>query len=179
MEVSNEHGYGSISDRKLIPGLATKTINAQLSVNIESTVNARNRSPLSSTKLNNKTNKPVRYFISGSNPSVIQNSALSLADLRQLPQTWKAPVKCLICSRRFNHIWHLAFHLVTNYPSLTFKFYVDAKNDANDCSSNKNSEKRVQDPSFIIRFSTSNETNELGKNGANRQILIFRFKLKF
>nr|CAD2185656.1 unnamed protein product [Meloidogyne enterolobii] len=177
MEVSNEHGYGSIYDRKLIPGLATKTINPQLSVNNESNVNAKNLSSLSSTKLNNKTNKPVRYFISGSNPSVIQNSALSLADLRQFPQTWKAPVKCLICSRRFNHIWHLAFHLMTNYPSLTFKFYVDAKNDANDCSSNKNSEKRVQDPSFIIRFSTSNETNELGKNGAN--ILIFRNKARF
>jgi len=67
---------------------------------------------------------------------------------------------------------------MTNYPSLTFKFYVDAKNDVNDCSSSKNSEKSEQDPSFIIRFSTSNETNELGKNGANRQILIFRFKLK-
>ncbi|CAK5124339.1 unnamed protein product [Meloidogyne enterolobii] len=192
MEVSNEHGYGSIYDRKLIPGLAMKTINQKSSVNNESTLNAKNRSPLSSTKLNNKTNKPVRYFISGSNPSVIQDSALSLADLRRFPQTWKAPVKCLICSRRFNHIWHLAFHLVnlifflviiliifqmTNYPSLTFKFYVDAKNDANDCSSNKNSEKRVQDPSFIIRFSTSNETNELGKNGAN--ILIFRNKARF
>jgi len=61
MEVSNEHGYGSIYDRKLIPGLAAKTINPQLNVNIESTVNAKNRSSLSSAKLNNKTNKPIRY----------------------------------------------------------------------------------------------------------------------
>ena len=67
---------------------------------------------------------------------------------------------------------------MTNYPSLTFKFYIYDKNDVNDCSSSRNSEKGEQDPSFIIRFSTSNETNELGKNGANRQILIFRFKLK-
>uniref|UniRef100_A0A915P0C0 Polycomb protein VEFS-Box domain-containing protein n=2 Tax=Meloidogyne TaxID=189290 RepID=A0A915P0C0_9BILA len=178
---SNEHGYGSIYDRKLIPGLATKTINPpQLSANIDSNVNDKNRSSLPSTKLNNKTNKPVRYFISGSNPSVIQNSALSLADLRQFPPTWRAPVKCLICSRRFNHIWNLAFHFMTNYPSLTFKFYIDAsKNDVNDCSSSKNSEKNEQDPSFIIRFSTSNETDELGKNGANRQILIFRNKARF
>jgi len=63
MEVSNEHGYGSIYDRKLIPGLATKTINPQLSVNIDSSVNAKNRASSSSTKLNNKTNKPVRYVI--------------------------------------------------------------------------------------------------------------------
>uniref|UniRef100_A0A914MEB3 Uncharacterized protein n=1 Tax=Meloidogyne incognita TaxID=6306 RepID=A0A914MEB3_MELIC len=69
---------------------------------------------------------------------------------------------------------------MTNYPSLTFKFYIDAsKNDVNDCSSSKNSEKNEQDPSFIIRFSTSNETDELGKNGANRQILIFRNKARF
>uniref|UniRef100_A0A1I8BKH1 C2H2-type domain-containing protein n=1 Tax=Meloidogyne hapla TaxID=6305 RepID=A0A1I8BKH1_MELHA len=117
MEVSNEHGYGSnIYEMNLIPGLVKKTTsNDPLPFfNIDSNKNIKNRSslpPTKTSKQNNKTNKPVRYFISDSNPGG-QDSTLSLADLRGFTSTWKTPVKCLICSRRFSHIWHLAFHLV-------------------------------------------------------------------
>uniref|UniRef100_A0A915NEQ4 Polycomb protein VEFS-Box domain-containing protein n=1 Tax=Meloidogyne javanica TaxID=6303 RepID=A0A915NEQ4_MELJA len=80
MEVSNEHGYGSIYDRKLIPGLAAKTINPQLNVNIESTVNAKNRSSLSSAKLNNKTNKPIRNKARFMRSSLLELSNLDVDD---------------------------------------------------------------------------------------------------